>query len=161
MNIRKAKSSDMSEVYQMICELALFEKEPDEVHIKESTLIKDGFQTTPPLFEVFIAEEEGRVLGMALYYYRYSTWKGRSLHLEDLIVKEAFRKKGVGTQLFQKVVKEAYIQRVGRMEWAVLSWNSTALGFYQKAGATVFKDWRIAQMNTSQIEKYIANLAHK
>lgn len=158
MNIRKAIASDMAEVYQMICELALFEKEPNEVDIKEETLIRDGFHTQPPLFEVFIAEDQNNILGMALYYYRYSTWKGRSLHLEDLIVKKANRGKGIGSKLFQIVIEEAARQEVKRVEWAVLSWNNPAIAFYKKAGASVFKDWRIAQMNASQIQKFIANL---
>jgi GNAT superfamily N-acetyltransferase len=95
---------------------------------------------------------------MALIYYRFSTWKGRSLHLEDLIVKEKMRGSGIGKALYTKVIEYAYEKKVKRIEWAVLNWNKDAIQFYEKSGAIVMKDWYITHMEESGIKNYIATL---
>ncbi|MFY7811887.1 MAG: GNAT family N-acetyltransferase, partial [Flavobacterium sp.] len=122
MIIRKSCKSDMSSVLELIKELATFELEPDAVIITEEDLIRDGFGENP-LFYCFVAELNKNIIGMALYYYRYSTWKGKTIHLEDLIVKQSYRGTGAGSLLYQKVLEQGQIENVQRMEWSVLNWN--------------------------------------
>lgn len=158
MKIRKGLKSDMPAVLNLIKELAAFEKEPDAVVIKIPDLERDGF-TEKPLFHTFVAEVEDdmegkRVVGMALYYYRYSTWKGKTIHLEDLIVEEKWRGKGIGYQLYAEVIAQGKKDKVRRIEWAVLNWNTPAIDFYIKSGAKVIGDWRIAQMDELGIENF-------
>ncbi|HEY6142387.1 MAG TPA: GNAT family N-acetyltransferase, partial [Flavobacterium sp.] len=105
MNIRKGNPEDMKAVLDLIQDLAHFEKEPDAVVVTVEDLIRDGFGTVP-LFHVFVAEVESEVIGIALYYYRYSTWKGKTIHLEDLIVKDKMRSKGVGYALYSEIMKQ-------------------------------------------------------
>lgn len=157
LKIRKAEPEDMSQVLDLIIELAHFEKEPDAVIVTEEQLIKDGFGKTP-LFQCFVAEQKNKVLGMALCYFRYSTWKGKTLHLEDLIVSEAYRGKNIGLQLYKQVMHFATENHVKRVEWAVLDWNQNAIDFYEKTGAKVFDDWRIAQFDESSLQKFTQNL---
>ncbi|MGB1267362.1 MAG: GNAT family N-acetyltransferase, partial [Schleiferiaceae bacterium] len=106
-------------------------------------------------FDCIVAEHsvEG-VIGMALYYPRYSTWKGPTLHLEDLYVKPAFRKVGIGQQLFESVLKVAANQNVGRMEWTVLSWNEPALNFYKKYNASLDSQWQLGTLTQEQLSQY-------
>ncbi|WP_010135046.1 GNAT family N-acetyltransferase [Ochrovirga pacifica] len=155
--IRKAKRKDVPTIYSLIQELAVFEKEPEAVEITVQDLEEDGFGEQPK-FEVFIAENNEKVLGMALFYYRYSTWKGKTIHLEDLIVKEDARGKGVGRLLYNEVLKYAHQLQVRRVEWAVLNWNTPAVEFYKNSGADIFEDWRIVQMNQQQLDDYIKHI---
>jgi len=143
MNIRKGNPEDMKAVLNLIQDLAHFEKEPDAVVVTVEDLIRDGFGTVP-LFHVFVAEVESEVVGIALYYYRYSTWKGKTIHLEDLIVKDKMRGKGVGYALYSEIMKQGKKDGVRRIEWAVLDWNTPAIEFYEKSGAKVYDDWRVA-----------------
>lgn len=136
----------MPAVLGLIQELAIFEKEPDAVVVTVADLERDGFGANP-LFEVFVAELNNEIIGMALFYYRYSTWKGKTIHLEDLIVREAYRGTGAGSALYREVMHYAKAQNLRRVEWAVLDWNTPAINFYEKSGAKVFDDWRVAQMD--------------
>ena len=154
MHIRKAKPEDMKQVLERIRELAVFEKEPDAVVITEEDLIRDGF-SEQPLFYCFVAEEANELLGIALYYYRYSTWKGKTIHLEDLIVKEDQRGKGIGFELYKAIIQKGKEEGVRRIEWAVLDWNTPAIAFYEKTGAKVFSDWRVAQMDENGIANFL------
>ncbi len=154
LKLRSANRADMVSVLKLIKELAIFEKEPEAVEISEQTLIEDGFGTKP-LFHVFVAELDETIVGMALFYERYSTWKGKSLHLEDLIVQEKFRGKGVGHALYTKVLKYAYNNDYKRVAWEVLDWNKVAIDYYISTGATVFDDWRIAQINEKNLKKFV------
>ena len=95
---------------------------------------------------------------MALYYYRYSTWKGRTLHLEDLVVKENQRGSGIGFALYSEIIKTGYADNVQRIEWNVLNWNTPAIEFYLKSGATVLEDWMVAQMSREQIEEFVRTI---
>ena len=147
----------MPAVLELIKELAVFENEPDAVVLTVADLERDGFCSNP-LFNTFVAQVNGKIIGMALFYYRYSTWKGRTIHLEDLIVTESMRGTGAGSLLYKEVFKFAKQQGVRRVEWAVLDWNTPAINFYEKTGATVFTDWRVAQMNEEGITKFTANL---
>ena len=152
VKLRKALPSDMQAVLQLIKELAEYEKAPQEVTVTADELIHDGF--TADLFKCIVAEIDSQVIGMALYYPRYSTWKGRTIHLEDFIVKEEHRKKGIGKKLFDAVVKEAKDFGAKRFEWVVLEWNTPALNFYDKINAQYEKDWFLAQLREEQIQHY-------
>jgi GNAT superfamily N-acetyltransferase len=154
MIIRKGEPADMPAVLDLITELAVFERQPDAVVVTAADLVRDGFQENP-LFHTFVAELDGTIVGMALYYYRYSTWKGKTIHLEDLILKENYRKQGIGFALYQKVIETGYHESVRRIEWNVLDWNTPAIEFYQKTGAVVFDDWRVAQLDEMGIQNFI------
>lgn len=152
--IRDAKKEDMPAVLELIKELAAFEKEPDAVTTTVETLEKEGFGEHP-LFQVFVAEVDGNIEGMALVYYRFSTWKGRTLHLEDLIVREEKRGTGLGNALYKKVIEYAKSQGLKRVEWVVLDWNQHAIDFYERSGANILKDWYTVQMDENGITKYV------
>jgi GNAT superfamily N-acetyltransferase len=154
MNIRKGKPEDMKAVLELIQELADFEKEPDAVVVTEADLIRDGFGPVP-LFHVFVAEVDAAIVGIALYYYRYSTWKGKIIHLEDLVVKDSMRGKGLGFALFSEVIKQGKRDQVRRIDWHVLDWNTSAIDFYEKSGAKVLKDWYVTQMDEEGIDRFL------
>src|SRR5690606_20465950 len=159
MKIRKGEKHDMPAVLQLINELAIFEKEPDAVEITVDDLLRDGFSENP-LFYTFVAEIDGdpsdsgqtkHIAGMALYYYRYSTWKGKTIHLEDLVVREEMRGKGIGFALYSEIIKQGKADGVRRIEWNVLDWNTPAIEFYKKTGAKILDDWLVAQMDEKGI----------
>src|SRR6187431_855925 len=116
MKIRKGQKEDMHGVLALIKELAVFEKEPDAVLITADDLVRDGFGDRP-LFEVFVAEADEEIVGIALYYYRYSTWKGKTIHLEDLVVKDSMRGTGLGYALYSEIMKQGKKEGVRRIEW--------------------------------------------
>lgn len=153
--IRKAKKSDAASIHTLIEELAVFEKAAGEVIVSVSQIEKDGFGATP-LFECFVAEVNEEVVGMALFYPRYSTWKGATFHLEDLIVTKKMKSKGIGTQLYNAFLMHAHQRGVARVEWAVLDWNIPAISFYKKSGAVVLEDCRTVQMDKKIIDNYIS-----
>ena len=157
MIIRKGEKKDMKAVLELIQELATFEKEPDAVVVTVSDLEKDGFGETP-LFHTFIAKINDEIVGIALYYYRYSTWKGKTIHLEDLIVKEKMRGSGIGFALYSKIIEQGKKDNVRRIEWAVLDWNIQAINFYKKSGAKILDDWRVVQMDEQRINEFLTNL---
>ena len=154
LKLRRAEKKDMHSVLELIKELAIFEQEPNAVKITEEDLIKDGFGKSPA-FKAFVAEMDNVIVGMALYYERYSTWEGRSIHLEDLVVKENFRGIGVGNALYTKVLKYAYDNDFKRVAWEVLDWNTRAIDFYKSTGATIFKNWRVAQIDENALKKFV------
>ncbi len=147
----------MPVVFELIKELAFFEKEPEAVETTIADLERDGFGEKP-LFETFLAETETEIVGMALFYNRYSTWKGKTIHLEDLIVKEKMRGLGCGVALYAEIMKEAKRQNVKRVEWNVLDWNQPAIDFYEKSGAKILSSWCVAQMDESGIEQFLKNV---
>jgi len=154
MDIRKGRIEDMPAVLGLIKELATFEKEPNAVVVTVADLERDGFGENP-LFHTFIAEEKEEIIGMALYYYRYSTWKGKTIHLEDLIVKEEKRGSGLGFKLYSEVIAQGKCDGVRRIEWNVLDWNTPAIDFYKKSGAKIYKDWLVAQMDEKGINTFL------
>ena len=156
-NIRFATESDMPKVLELIKELAVFEKEPDAVIVTEKDLIEHGFGKNP-LFTCFVAEKEEEIVAIALIYFRFSTWKGKTVHLEDLIVKQELRGQGLGTLLLDEVIKYGYSQGVQRICWEVLDWNTSAINFYEKQGAKILKDWYLAQLEGDAIKNYIEKL---
>jgi GNAT superfamily N-acetyltransferase len=154
MNIRKGEKKDMEAVLGLIRELAVFEKEPDAVVVTIADLERDGFGSRP-LFHTFVAEVDSQIVGIALYYYRYSTWKGKTIHLEDLIVKESMRGSGLGFALYSKIIEQGKTDKVRRIEWNVLDWNTPAIDFYIKSGARILDDWRVAQMDENGINEFL------
>lgn len=156
MIIRKGTPQDMPDVLALITELAVFEKEPDAVVISVEDLIRDGF-CEHPLFHTFVAEVNNEIIGVALYYYRFSTWKGKTIHLEDLIVKENNRGTGAGFALYSEIIKQGKKDNVRRIEWNVLDWNTPAIAFYEKSGAKVLEDWRVVHMDENGIEAFLNN----
>ena len=154
MIIRKATKNDMPSVLELIQELATFEKEPDAVVVTVDDLVRDGFSANP-LFQCFVAEVDGEIIGMALYYYRFSTWKGKTIHLEDLIVKENKRGTGAGFALYKEIIKQGKAENVRRIEWNVLDWNTPAIDFYEKSGAKVLDDWRVVHMDETGIKQFL------
>ncbi|TCN53928.1 GNAT family N-acetyltransferase [Flavobacterium circumlabens] len=157
MNIRKGNPEDMESVLGLIQELAIFEKEPDAVVITVDDLLRDGFGEKP-LFHVFVAEEKEEIVGIALYYYRYSTWKGKTIHLEDLIVKDKMRGSGVGSALYAEIMKQGKKDNVRRIEWNVLAWNTPAVKFYENSGARILEDWQVVQMDEAGINSFLEKL---
>ncbi|TDE46946.1 GNAT family N-acetyltransferase [Flavobacterium rhamnosiphilum] len=165
MNIRRGEPQDMQAVLGLIQELAEFEKEPDAVLVTVDDLIRDGFGPVP-LFHVFVAEVESdpsdseqakQIVGIALYYYRYSTWKGKTIHLEDLVVKDKMRGTGLGYALYSEIIKQGKKDQVRRVEWNVLDWNTPAIEFYEKSGAKVLRDWDVVQMDEAGINDFVEN----
>lgn len=154
MIIRKAIQQDMMQVLDLIQELAIFEKQPNTVVITVNDLINDGFGKTP-LFQCFVAEFENEIIGIALYYYRYSTWKGKTIHLEDLIVKQEKRGIGAGFALYSEIIAQGKRDNVRRIEWAVLDWNQSAIDFYEKTGAKMLTDWNLVQMDEKAINEFL------
>lgn len=154
MVIRKGTKEDVSSILSLINELAVFEKEPEAVIVTEADLLRDGFSENP-LYYTFIAEENEEVIGMALYYYRYSTWKGKTIHLEDLVVRESKRGTGAGFALYKKIIEQGNLDGVKRIEWNVLDWNTNAIDFYEKSGAKILDDWKVVQMDENGINEFI------
>lgn len=157
MIIRKATADDMPSVLELIQELATFENEPDAVVVTVEDLVRDGFGIQP-LFHVFVAEVNQEIIGMALYYYRYSTWKGKTIHLEDLIVKEEKRGTGAGFALYTEIMKQGKKDNVRRIEWNVLDWNTPAIDFYNKSGAKLLDDWRVVQMDETGMNHFLMKI---
>lgn len=154
MKVRHAIKSDMPQVLELIIELAIFEKEPDAVEVTVADLEREGFGENP-LFTCFVAEIDEEIVGVALVYFRFSTWKGRTLHLEDLIVKEEKRGKGIGEALYKQVMKYAYNRDLKRVAWDVLDWNTGAIRFYERSGANIVKDWRVVHMDEKGLKNFI------
>jgi len=155
--IRAAQPADMEQVFQLIQELANFEKEPDAVEISKADLVKHGFGDQK-MFHCFVADTSEGIAGIALVYPRYSTWKGPAIHLEDLIVSEKMRGSGLGTALLDEVVKYGHNLGVKRICWEVLDWNEPAIEFYEKKGAHVLRDWDVVQLDEAGIKNYIESL---
>jgi GNAT superfamily N-acetyltransferase len=156
-SIREGNIEDMPSVLNLIKELAHFEKEADAVVISVTDLEKDGFGNSP-LFKTFIAEVDDEIVGMALFYPRYSTWKGPTIHLEDLIVKKNKRGQNIGSALYKKVIEYGHNLGVKRIEWVVLDWNTPAIEFYKKTGAYILDDWKTVQMDELAIKNYLESL---
>lgn len=154
-SIRKAKIEDAKAILALINELASFEKESEAVVVTVEDIKHDGFGENS-LFQTLVAEKENEIVGMALYYYRYSTWKGKTIHLEDLIVKDSMRGQNIGGALYTAVLKQAYDEKIRRVEWAVLDWNTPARDFYINSGAQIMKGWETVQMDEEGLKNYIS-----
>ena len=140
INIRKATSADIPDLLALITELAVFEKAPNEVINTPELMEKDGFGEKP-IFDAFVAETDDYVIGMAITYFRYSTWKGKRLYLEDLIVTEKSRGLGAGQLLFQQCIQFGKESECNGMVWQVLDWNEPAMDFYKSYNAHLDGGW--------------------
>ena len=154
--IRKGEKEDMQSVFNLITELAVFEKLPNEVAITVDDLIRDGFSNEPK-FKTFVAEENNIIVGMALFYERYSTWKGKAIHLEDLMVTESKRGIGAGKALYLAVLKYAFDNNFNRVAWEVLDWNKNAIAFYESTGAEILEGWQVVHMKANKLKQFIEN----
>lgn len=155
MIVRQARKEDMPQVLELIKELAVFEKEPETiVEVTVEELQQAGFGDKPQ-FTCFVVENDDEILGMALVYFRFSTWKGKTIHLEDLIVKQQQRGKGIGMMLYKRVMEFAKKENVKRVNWVVLDWNMDAIRFYEKTGAEVLDNWRLVEMSKNAFEKFL------
>jgi GNAT superfamily N-acetyltransferase len=150
LTIRYAVQDDCERLLELIHELALYEKAPQEVTVKPAEFVDAGFGANP-VWKAFVAEREGKILGFALYYVRYSTWKGCRLYLEDFIVTEEERGKGIGKILFERVIQEAKEKGFNGMSWQVLDWNTPAINFYNKYQANLEAGWLNASFSTEQL----------
>ena len=138
INIRKASKDDIPAVHGLVMDLAVYEKAADEF----IATLEDYYQDfADGVFEVEVAEVNGNIAGMILYYMTYSTWKGKMLYLEDFVVKEAYRKQGVGQALFDAYIASAKAKGCRLVKWQVLDWNEPAIKFYEKNHATIEKEW--------------------
>ena len=151
--IRKGTSEDVPALYGLIKELALYEKAPEQVTLTLDELKEDGFGENP-IYALFVAEINTEIVGIALYYEKYSTWQGRCIYLEDIVVTESERGKGIGHQLFQAVIGVAKERNSARMEWQVLDWNEPAINFYKKYNANLDGEWLNGKLTREQIQAY-------
>jgi GNAT superfamily N-acetyltransferase len=146
MRIRLATEADTPDILTLIHALAVYEREPDAVQIGEAELRRDGFGPQP-LFECLIADDAGEAAGFALYFPIYSTWRGPSVHLEDLFVRPSHRGRGIGKALLARVAALALERGCARMQWDVLDWNKPAIDFYRGCGAVMLEPWRIMRVS--------------
>jgi len=140
IDIRKAVKEDCPRLLELITELAVYEKAPNDVTVTMDHFIESGFGNHP-VWWAFVAEVNGRVEGFALYYIRYSTWKGQAMYLEDIIVTESMRGKQLGKLLFDRLIEEAKEKKWTRIIWQVLDWNEPAIRFYKKYNASFDNEW--------------------
>ena len=150
LNLRVAVKEDCPRLLELVHELALFEKAPEEVTVTLKEFEEAGFGEKP-VWKTFVAEVEGVIVGFALYYIRYSTWKGCRMYLEDLIVTESWRGKGVGKILFDRLIVEAREMGFNGMTWQVLDWNEPAIKFYKKYEAAIDNGWLNGSLSKEQI----------
>jgi len=159
VNIRSGVKSDLPRVLELIKELAVFEKALDQVSNTVERMAEDGFGSNP-IYGFFVAERESVIVGLSLYYYRYSTWKGKRLYLEDIIVTEKERGKGIGKLLFEHTMEFAVGQNCTGMMWQVLHWNEPAINFYKKYDAKLDEEWINGHLEAKQIENFLRGKFH-
>jgi len=152
IHIRKGIEQDIPEALQLINELARFENAPDEVEVTIEEMTDWGFGTDKQ-FDFYVALIDEVIVGIALYYFKYSTWKGKCLFLEDIVVTESQRGKGVGKLLFNKVVDVSKEMKVRRVEWQVLDWNTPAKEFYKKYDSILDGEWVNCKLTNHQLGK--------
>jgi GNAT superfamily N-acetyltransferase len=152
ITIRIGTKNDLPHILNLIRELAEYEKAPAEVEVTVEEMENWGFGNDK-IFDFFVAEQDGAIVALALYYYKYSTWKGKCLFLEDIIVTEKLRGKGIGKLLFDKIIEVAKRQKVRRLEWQVLEWNEPAIKFYKKYNATLDPEWLNGKLTNHQLDK--------
>jgi GNAT superfamily N-acetyltransferase len=154
IKIRTAKKEDCQRLLELITELAVYEKAPDEVTVSLDEFQEAGFGKNP-VWKAFVAEEKGIIQGFGLYYVRYSTWKGCRMYLEDLLVTEKMRGKGIGKLIFDRLIEEAIEKDFKGMTWQVLDWNEPAINFYKKYNSEFDAGWFNAALSKEQLKKFI------
>lgn len=143
--IREAKSEDVDDIHRLIKELAIFEKEPEAVKISIEELREDGFGDHPS-YSCIVAEDNEKIVGFALYYIRYSTWNGKTVYLEDFLVDNLYRNKGIGKILFEEMIAISKKLNVRQMSWQVLDWNEGAIRFYERYNSDMEEQWVNARL---------------
>ncbi|MBS1681445.1 MAG: GNAT family N-acetyltransferase [Bacteroidetes bacterium] len=151
VTVRKGTKEDLPHVLELIKELALYEKALNQVSNSVSQMEIDGFGSNP-VFSFFVAEKNNRIVGLSLYYFRYSTWKGKRLYLEDIIVTESERGFGLGKLLFEKTMEASVLENCTGMKWQVLNWNKPAINFYKKYKAKLDEEWVNCSLEREEIE---------
>lgn len=154
IKLRPAKQEDMPEVLALIKELALYERAPGEVTITLEDLIADGFGERP-LYEIILAAVDDEIAGMAFFFISYSTWKGKCIYLEDIIVKEKYRGRHIGKALFDAVIVKSGEFGANRLQWQVLNWNEPAIRFYKKYNAGLDETWINGKLTSHQIREFM------
>ncbi|MEM7474279.1 MAG: GNAT family N-acetyltransferase [Planctomycetota bacterium] len=162
--IRPGTKEDVPRALELIVELAVYEKEPDAVITSVESMLEDGFGANP-VYGFFVAEKHevktaaedaaAEVVGLSLYYWRYSTWRGKRLYLEDLIVTESARGQGFGQALFEQTMKFALEQNCSGMMWQVLDWNEPSIEFYKSFGSKLDAEWINCSLEAEQIQKIL------
>jgi GNAT superfamily N-acetyltransferase len=150
--IRVALKEDCKRLLELINELAVYEKAPNEVTVSLEEFESAGFGINP-VWKAFVAELDGIILGFGLYYVRYSTWKGCRMYLEDLLITENMRGKGLGTMILNRLIKEAKEKKLKGMTWQVLDWNEPAINFYKKYKAEFDSGWINVSLSEDQVDK--------
>lgn len=154
ISIREGKKDDLPALLTLIKELAVYEQAGEEVTIDLEILAQDGFDTTNPYFKFLVAEVAEKVVAIALYFHTYSTWKGRVLYLEDLVVAQDYRRQGIGKLLFDTLVEKAKSINAQRLCWQVLDWNEPAIEFYKKIDTNFDGEWLNCKLTADQIKNY-------
>ncbi len=149
--IRKAVKADVADMLRLVKELATYEKAPDAVEVSLAEMEADGFGPNA-IYSAFISEMDGMIVGMALYYTKYSTWKGKAIYLDDIIVSEKYRRFGIGGKLFEEVVKAGKEMGVRKIDWQVLDWNEPAIQFYKKYNTVFTNEWVNCTLYKEQIQ---------
>lgn len=152
IEITEALPSDVNSIHRLIFELATYEKAPEEMVITPEILLQDGFGENK-IFTCFVARVENEIVGISLLYTKYSTWKGKCIFLEDIVVTEKYRSKGIGSKLFKRSIQYAKDQNAGRLEWQVLDWNKPAIDFYQQFDAVLDPTWINCKFTKEQLDK--------
>ena len=155
MNIRLGEKKDLPRVLELVKELAAYEKAPHEVINTVALMEQDGFGSNA-IFGMYVAENETGIVGISLYYWRYSTWKGKRLYLEDIIVTEKERGSGIGKLLFDRTMQKALDENCSGMMWQVLEWNEPAINFYKKYGAKLDDEWTNCTLEADQIKNLLS-----
>lgn len=153
VHIRPAVASDMPAVHALIQELADYERAAEEHSCTIEQLVADGF-SEHPVFECWVGEIEDKVVGMMLFYVKYSTWKGKCIYLDDIIVTQRARAKGVGSTLLKQLIRIARDRKMHRLEWQVLDWNEPAIHFYEKFGVSFDPGWVNCRLTFAQLQAY-------
>lgn len=156
IKIRRSEPSDVPLMLSLVKELALFEKALDEVYNTEEKMLADGFGVDA-IFSAFVAVDVDKesIVGMALYYTAYSTWKGKIYFLDDIIVKEEYRQFGIGRKLINEMIAEAYEKGIPQIRWQVLDWNTNAIKFYESLGVFIDKEWYTCKMSRENMKNYL------
>lgn len=156
VNIREGRKEDLPQVLELVKELAAYEKALHQVDNTVAQMERDGFGPKP-VFGFFVAEKEDLIVGISLYYYRYSTWKGKRVYLEDIVVKEAERGTGIGKKLFERTMLFTLDAGSSGLVWQVLDWNEPAINFYKKYNASFDHEWVNCGLEADQIREMLGH----
>ena len=156
ITIREGIKKDLPTALELIKELADFENARDQVTITLEDLEKDGFGGNP-WYWFLVAEKDNQIVGLSFYWIRYSTWKGKFLFLEDFVIKEEYKRQGIGSKLFEETINICKKQKLNGMTWQVLDWNTPAIKFYRKYNADISKEWLSGKLTKNQIDSLYIN----